>query len=234
VAPEIAQILPNQQHHGVHVKNLFALLITLAAGCACSSTANAGIVAAWWNSTGNSGIAHNSGTFSASSDLLTLGGNQMSDPAQIGGQINTSGPVDPTLTIGSAVNNDSGVAWTSYQVNVVMNNPFTFTTPGTTVANPTANDWIISATIAPTLQASGPFVGLYEGTLDFTSGTPVAINGELDFSYSINFAGSTHYTFTQDMIANFASAPEPRQFALAAGLGGLLLAFCLPRKSETH
>jgi hypothetical protein len=107
----------------------------------------------------------------------------------------------PTLTQSITVNNDSGYLWSGYQVNVIMSVPFTFVSPGPSVQTPTTDDWYVAGVSVPTLQVSGPYSGLYEGTLYYSAGTPIGIGGELDFVYSIHFASSTDYSFTQQMIA---------------------------------
>ncbi len=45
------------------------------------------------------------------------------------GTIDTDTALDPTLTLSSAVNNDTAFAWIEYQVIVYMSVPSTFTTP---------------------------------------------------------------------------------------------------------
>jgi hypothetical protein len=85
--------------------------------------------------------------------------------------------------------------------------------------------------VPPTYQSGGPWVGYYEGTLDFSAGTPVGINGALDFQYTISFASSTHYILTQEMIPSMVTIPEPSTIALLA-IGGLGLVMRLCRSSR--
>ena len=150
-------------------------------------------------------------------------GTQYSGPAQ------TDTTLDPTLFLGSSVDNDTGGAWIGYQVNVIMSVPFTFVgTPG--VSDPTST-WYLANT-----PMVGPGSGLYpptdyEGTIYYSGGTPLGVGAELDFNYAIHFVGSTDYAFTQEMIPVFSEVPEPGTLALA-GMGGLVLALRLRRSSR--
>jgi hypothetical protein len=145
------------------------------------------------------------------------------------GWAQTDTTADPTLYLGSSVDNDTGGMWIGYQVNVIMSVPFTFVgTPG--VSDPTST-WSLANT--PTVgPGSGPYPPTdYEGTIQYVGGTPLGIGQELDFNYAIHFAGSTDYTFTQEMIPMFSEVPEPGTLALA-GMGGLALALRLRRSSR--
>jgi hypothetical protein len=143
-------------------------------------------------------------------------GDQYWGPAHVVGTITTDTADDPNLILGSAIDNDTSFAWTAYHVNVYMNNPFTLS--AVSVSNVPIGDWTAGITQAPVWNGSQ-----YEGQLDFTSGTPVAIGDELDFSYKLSFAGATSYSFTQEMIP----VPESNTFTfLVAGslcLGGLVI-----------
>jgi hypothetical protein len=165
---------------------------------------------------------------SLNNDTLSMYGDQFWAPGHMLGSITTDTIGDPTLYLGSAVDNDTTFAWTGYVVNVVMANPFTFV-GAATVSNPSA-DWSVAGVTAPALQVSGIYAGKYEGTIDFTDGTPLAIGDELDFQYAIHFSGSTDYSFTQEMIP----VPEPGMFNLAAMssclFGGVQLVKRLRRK----
>ena len=158
-------------------------------------------------------------------------GTQKAPGAQMKAIIDTDTIADPTLTLSSTVNNDTGFAWNGYQVNVVMSVPFAFTAPAPNVQNPPTPDWFLAAVVPPTLQGGGPWAGFYEGTLDFSAGTPVGINGVLDFQYTISFGSSTHYILTQEMIPSMVTIPEPSTIALLA-IGGLGLVMRLRRSSR--
>ncbi len=135
--------------------------------------------------------------------------------AQILGAIQTDTTGDPSLTLNSTINNDTSFAWSAYYVNVYMNT--TFTIPAANVSVPSG--W--TANVIQTPIYVGSSLGDYEGQIEFAmgSGMPVAVNGELDFSYTISFGGATSYTFTQEMIP----VPEPGTLGFL-GAGMLLLA----------
>jgi hypothetical protein len=131
----------------------------------------------------------------------------------------TDTPTDPILTINNSIDNESSFAWTSYIVNVAMNQIFSINSAG--VIAP-------SGWTANIIQPSGPINGTYTGTIDYVGGTPVAIspgaNSALDFGYQVQFAGATQYSLTES--AN--PVPEPGTFSLliAGGLwlGGMTVA----------
>jgi hypothetical protein len=206
--------------------NRLVCFLTAMAAMAVCTTSNANITNAWWHPDGDSMIVCTNWTYSGST--LSMWGTQYGNPAHMLGWMDATDPLDPTLTLGNSVNNDSGLTWLGYQVNVIMSIPFSFTTPGPTVNNPPASDWYIAGVVTPVLQVGGPYVGLYEGTLFFNAGTPVGIGDELDYLYSISFAGSTHYSFTQEAFAYETMVPEPSALVLG-GLGGLMFALRLRR-----
>jgi len=201
------------------------VLLVVVASFACCGVSRGSVTNAWWSNGGNNALVPSSTSFAG--DSLSAVGIEYGSPAQMVGTIATDTPDDPTLFLGSSVDNDTGAIWIGYQVNVVMSQTFTFSgTP--TISNPTA-DWLVANVAAPTLQVGGLYAGKYEGTIDFAAGTPLGIGEELDFSYAIHFASSTDYAFTQEMIPMFALVPEPSTLALAA-TGGLMLALRLRRK----
>lgn len=119
---------------------------------------------------------------------------------------------DPTLTLISAMLNDTPATWTAYHVNVYMDQAFDIT--AASVDNP--NDWGASITTSPavwTLGGGPGGVDAYVGEIDYTGGTPVGNGDTLQFRYTIDFSGATMYGFCQEMIP----IPEP---------GTLLLTFC--------
>lgn len=164
-------------------------------------------------------------TWNGSVDELSapIYGDQYWGPAHVVGNITTDTAADPSLILGSAIDNDTSFAWTAYHVNVYMNNPFTLS--ALTVFNVPIGDWAAAITQAPAWNGSQ-----YEGQLDFTSGTPLAIGGELDFSYKISFTGATSYSFTQEMMP----VPEPGMFGFLAAGVLLLGGFTVVRQRYNH
>jgi hypothetical protein len=210
------------------MKKLITPFIVMA-GLACGSIANASITGASWNSDGDADLVCTY-LYPFYNDTLTMDGIQYGPVAHMLGTVTTDTVLDPTLFLGSEVDNDTSLIWTDYHVNVVMAVPFTFVgTP--TVSNPSANDWFVSSVSAPAFQVSGPYAGLYEGTINFLGGTQIGIGGTLDFFYGINFSSSLDYAFTQEMIPSGYAVPEPGTLAFAA-VGGLMLALRLRRNAR--
>ena len=220
------------------------LPLTVFALFACCSISRADITGAWWHDDGDYMIVCNTWNWNPATSALSMVGDQHGTPPEPGpgipahmlGWITTDTPDDPTLTLGSSIDNDTGGMWIGYQVNVVMSVPFSFVAPGPSVDNPAPDaapndNWFVAGVVAPTLQGAGPYAGLYEGTLEFSAGTPIGIGDELDFLYSIHFGGATSYAFTQEMIPVFSEVPEPGMLALA-GMGGLMLALRLRRNGR--
>ena len=134
--------------------------------------------------------------------------------------------MDPTLKLISAIDNDTSFTWTAYHVNVYMNNSFTLSAATASFPGAIPGDW--TATI--TQQATPIGGGQYEGQLDFTGGTPVAVGDELDFSYKLAFTGATSYSFTQEMIP----VPEPGTIGFLAAGALLLGGFRVVRQRRNH
>jgi hypothetical protein len=202
------------------------LLAVLTTIIFCSTSRGSITGASWWDD--NDGALVCGGTSltlssDAQSGTLTMWGNQYWGPGHMLGTIDTTGGSDPRLTLGSSVINDTNFAWTAYTVNVYLSSLFSITNSGPLspyVDDPPNSDWSLTVTEpSPSYTVpSGQFAGDYEGTLTLTEGTPVAIGGELDFGYTIQFSGASHYTIGQEVIP----VPEPGTLALVA-MSGLLL-----------
>lgn len=76
---------------------------------------------------------------------------------------------------------------------------------------------------------------MYVGTLYYSAGTPIGIGSELNFLYSIIFASSTDYSFSQEMIPNFVPLSQPQNVTItntvlsgsaliSSGTGGVVAA----------
>ncbi len=183
------------------------LLIASAAVLSWSiSHASVTSIPTWNNSAGIYCYA----TLDVPSQTATITGSQWSSSAAMGLTILTDTPNDPILTIGNSINNTSLNPWTAYIVNVSMNQ--TFSINSASVGPPPG--W--SAIITP---PSGPDInGNYNGSINYVGGTPVAINGTLDFGYVVQFTGLSQYSLTESVTA----VPEPGVFSLLMA-GGLLL-----------
>jgi hypothetical protein len=205
------------------MKRLSVILI-VAGGLMYCSIGKADITSVQFQDDGDGAITCSPYTWSGiASDLsLPVNGYQCWEPGHIVGFIDTDSTSDPTLTLDSAINNDTSFAWTAYYVNVYMSTTFTLSAADVT-APP---DW--TATIIQSPVYVGSPHGAYEGQIEYAigaGGMPVEIGDELDFGYAISgFSGATLYSFTQEMMP----VPEPTTFGfLATGallLGGFLVA----------
>jgi hypothetical protein len=192
------------------------VLLGLALLSYCTSS-NANITNAWWHDDNDGAVncsTWNASGLNTSSVDLSMTGVQNWAPGHMIGWAQTDSTADPTLGLFTSVDNDTSFAWTSYQVNVYMQVPFTVVPGSVAVTMP--SDWTFSS---PTYSTAGPgpFAGDYEATLIFNSGTPLNIGGEMDFDYAIHFASSTDYWFAQEMMPN--EVPEPGVFNLATMSG---------------
>jgi hypothetical protein len=193
----------------------FVLISIVLGGLTCFG-AKANITDVTYASDGDGAIVCPVYTWSGSATEYDapIYGDQYWGPAHVEGCITTDTTEDPTLILGSAIDNDTSFAWTAYQVNVYMNNNFTLSAANVTLPA----DWTLASIQLTAVPVVSPH-GSYEAQLVFTSGTPVAVGDELDFSYKISFSGSTSYSFTQEMIP----VPEPGTIGFLAA-GALLLA----------
>ena len=188
--------------------------------CLLAVTAQANIIFVGTADSGCGGISCQGSWNPNTPGLFNLVSTQNQTPGSVAVGVLTDTPDDPTLGIFNTVNNDGTFAWTAYQVNVYMNRSFSLfgdavTTPG---------DW--SAAITAQGNVLGSYVDAvdsntysYMATILYTSGTPIGIGGELDFSYDLTFLGSTNYSYAQEAIP-LGIAPEPATMGL--GLAGLI------------
>lgn len=150
---------------------------------------------------------------------MNIAGSQSGVTGHMVGDFTTNTELDPIIKVTNGIENDSPDVWTDYHINVIMNSPFSIlsafvNTPG---------NWTIATPIQPVVQVGGLYNGLWLGTINYYSGTPIAIGDELELGYKIKFEGAMSYSYTQEMIY---SVPEPSTIAmLLPGLlvGGLML-----------
>ena len=137
----------------------------------------------------------------------------------MGGTIFADSLSDPKLTIGGAIDNDTGLAWTGYEITVYMDRAFTLS--NISVGTPPSG-W--NFTFAQAVANGSPqFYGAneYIAHISYTGGPIVPAGGEFNFSYALNFTGALQYQFEANMNPIFV--PEPSVAALAV-LGGLAMA----------
>ncbi len=141
-------------------------------------------------------------------------GHIMVDVGQVGG--------DPKIKIIKDVTNDSGEVWSGYHFNIFMQQAFTIDNTPSTLSLPA--DWTYS--ITPVNVDANSFFDshgveyAYAGAVDFTGGTPIALDADTLFGCKISFNGPVSFEVEQSYVT-----PEPISLALLA-LGG----FCLRRR----
>jgi hypothetical protein len=203
--------------------------------CTLGSVAKAGIIG--YSCTDDGGGINSQENFWSSSGswgVLGIGGSQTSTSSgTMSSTFNTDTTGDPIIKYNNSVINDTGVTWTGYAVEVKLDISDTasltsYSISGGTVTSP--GDWTTSTT-----QLTGPtHVGNqneYTGYLTLQSGTPIGMNGELDFSYLVSFQGTTQYTETQVQTPITTMVPEPATLALLTG--GCFALWSLRRKLRT-
>jgi hypothetical protein len=142
-------------------------------------------------------------------NTMIIAGNQYWAPGSILATFDTCVD-DPTVKVINSIDNDTGLTWSGYHVDVSMDRTFSISD----ALGSTPGDWTGSITQQPV-----PVGSVWVGQLDFSAGTPVANGGTLEFSYKITFGGSSHYNYNQDM----TPVPEPGSIVLlVGGLLGLL------------
>jgi hypothetical protein len=209
------------------MKSLFATLVFLALlslGTACQACL---IDTATVVSSGD-GLVGCLGTWDRDSQTMTITGQQAGvgrvgalplDGATAFNVPSGSEEEDPTITLRSTINNDTGFSWGGYRVNIYMNKSFTISDATVYYGGTSGTGWSGIASVTPAQLVDGEYVG----QVDFFGGNPILAGGTLDISYQLTFVGSVR--FSQEMIPMPVTAvPEPGAIALAiTGLVGLLV-----------
>ena len=198
-----------------------AIIVIVLAVLVCCSISNASITNLTYASDGDGAFVCTPYNWEPNTNEFTLSvyGDQYWAPGHMLGDVYTDTAEDPTLTISSGIENDTTFAWTAYFVNVYMSTNFTIS--NVTVINPPITNWTVVSVSPVTYTGSN-----YVASIEYDTGTPVAIGDELDFSYKLSFLGSTHYSFTQEM----TPVPEPGTLGLVTISGLLLGGFKLARR----
>jgi hypothetical protein len=197
----------------MRIRHVSSFIIAALVSCA-SNYANATITGLSFCDDGDGAIvcpAYNGGA----SDTMSVYGDQFSGPGHILATILTDTPLDPSLTIDNAIDNDTSFDWTSYVVDVFLNKNFTLSAISS--ANPAG--WTGSQTIAPYLVSPN----LWTAEIVYSGATPVNTivgdpNNEFDFTYKVTFSGATSYSLTEQV----TPVPEPGVLSLLLGAGLLL------------
>ena len=193
---------------------------TLLTGClllfGLSLAANASITNALYWPVYNGAISNCAPAFDLNSQTLSMRGTQYSLPAVDQGILYASDIDDPRATKVYYIENDTGLTWSDYHVNVYMDRSFSIS--NALVSLPPG--WSVSIT-QPVLNGSPAYFGPgeYVGHLTYNAGTYVPNAGQLDFQYDIGFSGSLSYHFADELSPSYV--PEPATLTLA-GLAGLL------------
>jgi hypothetical protein len=133
----------------------------------------------------------------------------------------SSSTSDPSFETFLTVDNDTSFAWGGYDVQLLMPIPFMISSPPQTeVTSPGNWSTVIDQ---PTLVGSN-----YVGYVNYSAGTPIALNGELDFNYTVSFTGQTSY----NVGATYTAVPVPEPGTLGLLLAGLSVAALLCRRAK--
>jgi hypothetical protein len=150
--------------------------------------------------------------------LCIDGSQKLWDYGHIQGDIITDTPTDPTLALFNEINNDTGIAWGDYHVQVTMSKPFTFSSIGVTNGG-----WTFTST------APVPVGSNWIGYIDYAGyGNPVLALGTLAFNYSMTFTGGA--SFQEQLMPS----PVPEPTTAGGFLLGLGVLACFQRFTQNR
>lgn len=157
-------------------------------------------------------------TWTPIDSTLTMYSDQYGD-GTVSGKIQTDTPTDPSLTLANTINNDTVFPWTSYDVDVYMNQSFSILSP--TLIGPiySAGNWGVQS-YTPSATWNG---SQWVGHLVLGGATPIPVAGVLSFSYTISFIGSVNFTEV------LTPVPEPNSLGLLLSGASLLGGFTVLR-----
>jgi hypothetical protein len=189
-----------------------SLFLSLLLGLLCCSVSNATTLITNVTWTGVSGDISDCYYWNIGAPGNFTGGymyGNQSGVAQMGLNLYTDNTSDPVFNLTADSINTSAFVWTSYIVDVFMNQTFSLSNAVSIIPG----NWTASIT-----QPGAPVLGIYSGQIVFTAGTPVAIGDHFKFAYDLGFAGGPSFTFTETL----TPVPEPGMLTLL-GCGALLL-----------
>lgn len=204
----------------------FRALIALLAVAAITSIASAEV-------TGFCVAADNDGAITCTSawtspTMQVNGVQTLLGPAHIiADSLTTDTETDPTISMLTSMENDTGVAWSSYQIIVGVRDktgakPLTGLSLSASVDTPA--DWTANITQNFTLTPSFTdadgrvLTNYYLAIIDFSGPSMVAPNDTADLGYTMSFAGAKSYALYEQL----TPVPEPLSMSLLA-LGGLAM-----------
>lgn len=219
-------------HEGMPAMKILSTIVVMLTLLTWASVCPADIIVDATAAADGDGVITCSSQWNTPSQTLTITGDQwLWDVGHIGclpldpayGFLQADCVDDPTPTLRTIIDNDTGFSWTAYDVKIFMNKTFSFVSAN--VNYPATSELGWTANIVGSVSQVSP--GLWMGEVLFTAGTPIPSGagpehdvdaGTLDFSYKVSFAGSAQ--FCQQM----APIPEPNTVVLAVGgLVGLLV-----------
>jgi hypothetical protein len=198
-----------------------AQLLLVSAFLACSSLSYGSVTNAWWYSSSGTGFqCTNSGWTSLNGGTLSMSAVQSSPDGQMTGAFMADSPEDPSVVKSYHIVNTSGLTWSSYKVDIYMDQAFSISNIVSTVPG----DWTFG-TPTPAPNGSPLFFGPgeYVAHLLFSSGTVVPNGASLDFSYEVGFGGALGYSFAD--VLHAGAVPEPGTLSLGV-LGAVLCGAC--------